>query len=382
MTKWGLRFAYLGGVALGLLLFASKFHPETGFTALLGLGERWEVPRAQALADDGLVYHVHPDSGGYDGQFYALIALDPSLQDADLAEAIDAPAYRARRILLPALAFVLGAGEPAWVLTAYALLNVGFWLLLAALLLHWLPPVSWENWTRWALILFSMGVLESVRLALTDLPSLVFMLGGLWLYEKNRLSTAAWTLPLVVFTKETGVIHALSYFSAGRAKGRWRWRWPWQIIVALGTTVAAFGCWLIYLAQLFPTNLNAGGNLTLPFLGLAQAVAEAFQGLAADGFDDRFFFRLIAALGLLFQLGYLVLRPQMGNALWRMGLIFGLLFLCLGEFVWWGYWAVSRVALPLTVAFCLLYRPQQNWTLYAGLLGSNLVMVHGLIRWL
>jgi hypothetical protein len=45
---------------------------------------------------------------GYDGQFYAQLALHPDLKDPNLANALDNPVYRARRIGLSLLAFCLG----------------------------------------------------------------------------------------------------------------------------------------------------------------------------------------------------------------------------------------------------------------------------------
>jgi len=78
----GLRVVYLV-TCLGFFgLIAHKFDSQTGLTALLGFGESWEAARVEALGEEAPDYFVKADSGGYDGQFYALIALDPTLQDA------------------------------------------------------------------------------------------------------------------------------------------------------------------------------------------------------------------------------------------------------------------------------------------------------------
>jgi hypothetical protein len=50
-------------------------------------------------------------SEGYDGQFVYYIARDPSPQR--VASYLDVPAYRYQRILLPVLARLLAAGNPA-----------------------------------------------------------------------------------------------------------------------------------------------------------------------------------------------------------------------------------------------------------------------------
>jgi len=55
----------------------------------------------------GLPIATVAGSNGYDGQFYIQIALDPLLRGAKLQQVLDAPAYRARRILAPAIASCL-----------------------------------------------------------------------------------------------------------------------------------------------------------------------------------------------------------------------------------------------------------------------------------
>ena len=55
---------------------------------------------------------VYVDSMGYDGQFYAQLAVDPLLQSPGIENALDAPAYRARRILLSWTAYVFGFRTP------------------------------------------------------------------------------------------------------------------------------------------------------------------------------------------------------------------------------------------------------------------------------
>ena len=84
--------------------------------------------------------YVHYQSPGYDGQFYAQLAVEPLLRDRRIDEALDTPPYRARRILFSWTAYLLGLGRPAWILKVYAVQNIVAWLLLAWLLLRWFPP--------------------------------------------------------------------------------------------------------------------------------------------------------------------------------------------------------------------------------------------------
>ena len=56
--------------------------------------------------------------------------MDPGLRNPGLRGALDLPAYRATRILLPFLAHVTGLGRPNLIIQVFALLNPLFWRLL------------------------------------------------------------------------------------------------------------------------------------------------------------------------------------------------------------------------------------------------------------
>src|SRR5215813_2420377 len=63
-----------------------------------------------ALAPNSLV--ISKNSGGYDGQFYYRLALDPfTSKRTDFGITLDNPSYRHQRILYPFLAWVMSAGR-------------------------------------------------------------------------------------------------------------------------------------------------------------------------------------------------------------------------------------------------------------------------------
>ena len=124
--------AALAALVLFVALIARFWHPVYGFTSLIQLDAPNDDLKIAAFRD--LPVYVHRDNGGYDGLYYAQIAHDPTLRDPALPRAMDNFAYRARRILPPALAWVLGAGQPAWIIHTYPLLNVLAWFALAVLL--------------------------------------------------------------------------------------------------------------------------------------------------------------------------------------------------------------------------------------------------------
>lgn len=371
-----MKFCYFAAACFFLGLVFSKFDPRTGFSELAGFGETWAdrlLPPIKALNP-----YIKEDSGGYDGQFYAQLALDPTLTNPALPEAIDSPPYRARRIALPALAFVLGAGQPAAVLQIYCVLNVVCWFVLGWLLRRWIPPTSWPNFARWFFCMFSMGALESVRLALVDLPAMTLMVAAIHLLEQRRDGWSWTAAGTAVFVKETALLNLVHYFTRTELK-----RDRGILRAALGTTIVVvlFGAWYCYVIRQFSGwGLHTAANFSLPGVALTRSLVEAFAQIFSGNFDSRYVFRIFAVTGLLAQGLHLAFRRKPGDARWRMGIVYAVLFVCLGDAVWTGYWAACRIALPVTIAFATLI--PNNRFFWPALLLSNLPMLHAIGRWL
>lgn len=361
-----------------LALLVNKYDSQYGFSELAGFGEDYDLPQIATLEE--LRIYEKPNSTGYDGQFYTQIALDPSLQDPGFAEAIDHPSYRARRILLPALSYALGFGQPSAILQIHSLLNVVCLFACGLLLLYWIPSGTWENFARWAFCVFSMGALESVRYSLADLPSLTLALATITFLEKSRGKLAVFANVLSALTKETSLINAAVFlcpdgstpFAKRLLKG----------VFAGAIALTTLGIWMAYVSSVFPLTVNAVANIGIPFVGPYHALVDALRNLASDGFSDRYFFRILAIAGLLFQLAYLVARPDPSKRIWVLGIIYGILFLTLGDAVWRGYWAGCRIALPLTVSFNILVSSRNKPFFWLSLCLTNIVCIHAIIRWL
>jgi hypothetical protein len=137
IRRWGPLVPYVAIPALLLWSVGQFYRPHVGFTELIKFGEQFS-PTAHPMLQE--TPHAVEAGSGYDGQFYAQLIFDPLVRSEAIVTALDSPGYRARRILFPWIAYVLGAGNPWLALQAYALLNVGCWLLMAWLLLRWLPP--------------------------------------------------------------------------------------------------------------------------------------------------------------------------------------------------------------------------------------------------
>ena len=143
--------------------------------------------------------------------------------------------------------------------------------------------------------------------------------------------------------------------------------------------VAPFLLWHSYVNTVFSSHSGISGNLTLPFVAIAQAIGGSVEAIADGDFGVRYTFRLVAIVGFIVQVGYLLIHRQPDKLWWRVGIVYGVLLLCLGDFVWHGFWAVCRSVLPLTFAFNILLAKdtQKFWIIW--ILG-NVTIIHGFIR--
>jgi hypothetical protein len=370
------RYAYLLACLLLVGLVAAKFNAASGFTSLIRFGETWENRRLDIAK--ALPIAVVPGSSGYDGQFYAELALDPLLRSPQLNQALDAPSYRARRILAPAVAAVLGLGNPWRTLQAYALLNGIAWFALAWILWKNTEALGWKGFARWVGCMFSLGVLDSVRQSLVDLPALLFL--ALAVDSSHRPTSARPTLWLALgaLTKETSVLGALGiHCSPECLKIGWK-----RLLCSSAALLLPLLIWSVYVHQRFQGSQTTGGlgNFDWPLAGLFTQGTLALHEVMQGNWDGRYGFSLIAIVGLAVQAGVLWRTPRPASAWWRIGAAYSLLLLFLSFWVWSGYWAACRAVLPLTVAFNLLL-PANRW-FWPLWIAGNLTLLHGVWRFL
>jgi len=350
--------AYLTVIGLFGWAFSEFYIPGKGFSSLIAFGSQFESARLSKIRK--LDYYVEKDSDGYDAQYYAQIAMDPSLQNKQLRNAVDSLPYRARRILMPALSYVFGFGEPAAILQAYATMNALTWLLLAVLLLHWFPPSDWDNFLRWAGMLGTFGLSLSVRHALTDGPSLLLLAFGVYLFERQRPWLAAGVLGLSGLAKETSVLGATAFVP--RDLLSWR---NWPKAIGLGLLVGLpLALWLGYIDVMVGAAADVGArNFDLPFMAYCRKWAATMGGfndfsLGAPGAH----WSLVSLIVLSVQFLFLVARPRWSSPWWRIGVCYALLMVFLGDAVWEGYpGAAARVLLPMQLAFNVLVPREKAW---------------------
>lgn len=364
----------MAAVAFVVVCLAAQWRPDTGFTALIRFGHDFDSRRLAAIARTPIAI-VH--DGGYDGQFYASLAVDPEVRSAEVQRALDLPQYRARRILLPVVAHVLGLGNARATLSVFALLNLAAWLVLAGR--FWIRVAPWggRGVAVWGACLLSLGALDSVRFSLTDLPAMLALFLAVECLEDGRHRWAVVWLAIGGLVRETTLL-AATLFAPGDPRDRRGW------FVAGGRAALAalpLMAWTGWLAWSLPRDAGGfAGNFDWPGFALVRHAATCGRAIAAGNFDGRYTFGLIAAAGFIYQSWFVLRRAREASAWVRVGVPFAVLFWFLGDYVWHGYWAVARACLPLTFAYNLLLPRDRGfwWRLALG----NACLLHGIVRFI
>ena len=332
-------------VALFVFAIGRFWHPVYGFTSLIQLDATNDDLKIAAFREHPV--YVYRNTGGYDGLYYAQIAYHPLLDAAELRPAMDNFSYRARRILPPALAWLLAAGQPGAIVHVYSLLNVAAWLALAALLWRLLAVTTFHGVLAWAGILFSAGALGSVRFALTDLPALLLLTAALFAAERARPATATRWLAAAALARETAIVGL-----AGLATRPWLSR---KNFLTAALAAAPLAAWLVYVRWRVGPADAGWGNFTLPVAGLVEKWNAALHALDHPTHPVLAWTTFLAVIGLTIQAAYFATRWKLSETWWRTGAAYTGLMLMLGTAVWEGFpGAATRVLLPLTLAFNVL----------------------------
>jgi hypothetical protein len=358
--------AVLGIVLSGVGQF---YKPDTGFTSLIMFGEQFESSASAYLQRTP---HAVDRGSGYDGQFYAQIALDPLLRSRSTLNALDSAPYRGRRILLPWVSHLAGFGQPWFVLQAYALVNVACWIGLALLLLRWLPAGQLRAVFAWIACMLSDGLLSSMRQSLPDGPSMLLLALGVAAAEQQRRNAAAGLLGLAGLARETNLLGAVILIPDRLTMGEVA-RFAGRLAIA----VAPLLLWVGYLwYRGMPPDDRGHRNFAPVFSEFIDKWVTTVAILRADGWDSFARFSLVALIGLTTQLAVLLWQRDWRNLWWRMGIAYAALMVVLGPAVWEGQpGAVTRVAVPMAIAFnILVVKSRWFWPLW--LLG-NAGIIHG-----
>ncbi|HLK90257.1 MAG TPA: hypothetical protein VKZ18_10205 [Polyangia bacterium] len=341
----GFALLYLATLALFARELGQFSDRQTGLSSLVLFGDHFTPRRLPQLADVPL--YTYEGSDGYDGQFYAQIAAAATPFDPALARALDAPAYREGRILLPLVVHALGRGRPARIIQLFALANLVCLGLLAALLARWwFPPGELDDLLRWVGSVFGAGMVVSATRSLTDGPALLVIAIAVRQLEKGRDGPAALLLALAGLVRETSVLAIAALWpSAPTGEARRK---------AIRLALVAAGPIFLWTAVLAARYGHTDGlrNLAPPFLALPRKARELVASWHTEGFSVGVRSELLVLTGLAVQVWFIATRRRPGEPWWRVGASFSLFVPLLGWPVWEGFpSSAARVLLPLTLAF-------------------------------
>jgi hypothetical protein len=370
-------FVLVAALAFALIaaVFVREWSPDTGITHFINLGREFNQRGVAAYRTAPKYMDPFPPNRyGFDGQWYAQMALDPLLRDPQTRGAIDNPPYRARRILLPWLAWLGGLGRPAWVLNVYAALNPLFWIGFAFMMARLFRPWGWRGLAGFAAMLLTCGVIESMWGSLTDFPAWVLMTLAVMIGE----TAGAGVLALAFLTREVSALGIVGLFEFPP---------PWPAAIKknfrLGLIVGLpFLLWFAYFTWRFHGMVAAAGgeNMDWPLRAIGQKLAEV-AGAARQGdivwlqfYKSEPLHAVLTVVATLTQCVYLLTHRRWENRLWRVGVAFVPAFLCIGFPQWVHHFTITRQALPITLAFNLILamRPGRRWLVWF-LLGNCFV---------
>ena len=189
-------------------------------TALPRVAEHTEMGKAARERDPG--FYLVP-AGGYDGQFYWGIAVDPIAQ-GDVHQAFDTASYRYGHPLFGWLAFAASVGQARAVPAALLVLGVGS-LVAAAVLAAVLGLARGGSGWEGLAVGVNPGLVYCSVHSLTEPLSAALLLGALFAYARGRLAAAAVCCGLLVLSKEQFVLVPLALAGwevvrSRRARGR------------------------------------------------------------------------------------------------------------------------------------------------------------------
>jgi hypothetical protein len=214
-------------------------------------------------------------------------------------------------------------------------------------------------------------MLMSVTHALTDGPVLAFLAAGMLALERGQDRLAAGLLAAAGLVRETSVLLGAAFLPPAAREERSFSRAA--LLAAVAVVPAA--AWAVAVRAHYGAS-HAASNFGVPLAGLVEKVKEIHSVWSVMGYGATRM-ELLVVVALVTQIGYLLARPRLDSPWWRIGAAFSILALLVGPPAWEGSpGAISRVALPLTLAFNVLC-PRTRAGLALLLIGNVSVLSAG-----
>lgn len=214
------------------------------------------------------------DEGGYDGQFFGRLALDPfNTRQNSLGIKLDIPAYRYQRILYPFVAWTLALGQKRLVPYSLIIVNILSLTILGFLLLL-LADKTNLNKNYLLFIPLLPGLIMALARDLSEPLATVLLVGALVSFLSSRYFVYGVLASLCVLCRETtlvfwasiGIVYVLSGSNRKEV-----WRFFFFLLPAL-----TYGFWQWILYNIFGETAFMAGpkNFGYPFAGMMNYIFE------------------------------------------------------------------------------------------------------------
>jgi len=297
--------AVLGVAIVALLLWGALL-------AVVAQGKFGGDPRGFLFLGETL-YHPDTFAGiprcgryGYDGQFYAALATDPLLRSPDTLKALDAPGYRASRILVPMLAWCAALGNARGAIVAYQVISWTLSVLAVVVVALWLRDDKRSPWWSLALVA-NAGLVTAIFRSTQDGAAVFLIVATLWLAWRHAHGRALGTGSAANLCRETGYLATLAVGLHEFLARRYH-RALLYVLVPLVPQLA----WQAYLQVTWHPNLRFPASVSIPLVALAgkvAAVVAARQGLLSQELWGTLGACLTVVAGLAVAFGRKRLEP-------------------------------------------------------------------------
>jgi hypothetical protein len=216
-------------------------------SGLFFIGERMHWP---AAIERGA--YIYPQTEGYDGQVYRVIAHDPGMRGA--GQTLYGPRYWYRRILVPAAAAVLGGDTDLWYVVITDLL-----LALGGVCFVRLAADVCRPALAAAAYCAIPAVVASTDRMVVDGPMLALSIVAWWCYRERRFMPMLAALAAAVLTRETALFVTAGIGLAYVLRREYR-----RAFAVAATAVPAVAWWLWLILRTAPTSMDR--QLSIPLL--------------------------------------------------------------------------------------------------------------------
>lgn len=267
------------------------------WSALFCVGEQQIMPAPLASG-----IWIFPNTTGYDGEWYRIVAHDPWVQ-TDFWRSIDDPTLRYRRILLPAVAWVLAWGQQAWIDTAYRAAVLGSVFLGTFFTARWMNGQGRREWTAIAFAVLPGTLICADRMVI-DVALYACIAGALLFWQRKQWAGCWLSGALAFLARDLGLLMIGALVVASLQQRAWR------RATLLATAAVPAIVWFWHVDRLLPTTpqvlpLIPGWVLRWPLIGPFRAILRpsdypfnGFLEVATQTLDRLVIAGLILAVGL------------------------------------------------------------------------------------